>query len=508
MQVDTNMQSLLQQVLHSVATGTHPQAYVPTVLQSAGNLVGASSACFLLFDEPELYITVGDDVGYAQQVATFKLLADALPSGIHVNPRLPNGDSPPVAKSNYIIAPLYLPDSDAARGAVYLASSGRIQLSEVERAALESLVDISVIIAAHVESHAQRERAEQLARSILHSITDPLLVIDKDKRVLLLNPAAESVFALSAREAVGRTLSEVVRSDELMRLIDSSNEDMAEWVLEDEKTFVPRIEPVRDQHSDIEGWVLALRDITHFKRLNRNQNEFTRIVSHDLRSPLTSMQGFANMLELGLVGELNEKQAHFIDKILSGITQMTALVDNIQDAGRYDPETGFYDLSRSHCDLKEIVNRIVDNHLVPAEKQELKLSWFVDDNVPVINADMHMLERAITNLIDNAIKYTPNGGSVDVRVEKRDEQVVISVSDSGYGISPENQKHLFERHVRIPRQEHKKIKGSGLGLFIVRSVAQRHGGDAWVRSVEGEGSTFYMSIPLAGANLVGAEASQ
>jgi PAS domain S-box-containing protein len=346
---------------------------------------------------------------------------------------------------------------------------------------------------------------DHLTLSILSSIPDPLVVIDQNRCVMLLNPAAEQVFNIPADAARGMSIQDVIQSDELLSLIDNKNGSNAEWTTDDNKTFVPRAEPIRDPNGNTEGWVIALRDITHYKKLNRNQSEFTRIVSHDLRSPLTSMQGFANMLELGLVGELNEKQAHFVDKILSGITQMTALVDNIQDAGRYDPETGFYDLSRSHCDFKEIVNRIVENHLVPAEKQELRLTWHVDDNVPIINADMHMLERALINLIDNAIKYTPNGGTISINVEERDDNIIVGVTDTGYGISPENQKHLFERHVRISRQEHKKVKGSGLGLFIVRSVAQRHGGDAWVESVEGQGSTFYFSIPLAGANLVGAE---
>lgn len=346
---------------------------------------------------------------------------------------------------------------------------------------------------------------DQLTLSILSSIPDPLIVIDQNHCVLLLNPAAERVFNVPADIARGHSVQQIVQSDELMMLVENKNKNNAEWTTADNKTFVPRTEAIRGQDGQTEGWVIALRDITHYKKLNRNLSEFTRIVSHDLRSPLTSMQGFANMLELGLVGELNEKQAHFVEKILSGITQMTALVDNIQDAGRYDPETGFYDLSRSHCDFKEIVNRIVENHLVPAEKQELRLEWHVDDSVPIINADMHMLERGLINLIDNAIKYTPNGGKITVTVTENDDHIIVGVSDTGYGISPENQKHLFERHVRIARQEHKKVKGSGLGLFIVRSVAQRHGGDAWVESVEGQGSTFYFSIPLAGANLIGAE---
>ncbi len=238
------------------------------------------------------------------------------------------------------------------------------------------------------------------------------------------------------------------------------------------------------------------------EKLGRNQREFLRIVSHDLRSPLTSMRGFADMLESQMAGELTERQAYFVGKILAGISQMTSLVDNIQDAGRYDPETGFYEIERSQCDLIDIVQRIVANHLVPAEKQELTVTVNASDDVPIISADANMLERAITNLVDNAIKYTPNGGKIEVGVKRHGNDVLVYVQDNGFGIRPEDQRRLFERHTRIRRQEHNRVKGSGLGLFIVRSVAQRHGGNAWVESEVGKGSTFYISIPLEGDNLV------
>ena len=239
---------------------------------------------------------------------------------------------------------------------------------------------------------------------------------------------------------------------------------------------------------------------TEYKKLIRSQNEFVRIVSHDLRSPLTSMRGFADML--GMVGDLNERQEQFVEKVLSGVAQITALVDNIQDAGRFDPETGFYEMTRSQCDLRDMINTIVSSYLIPAEKQDLKIDVAVSDDVPIINADSNMLVRAITNLVDNAIKYTPNGRKVDVIGYVRDGNVVIGVRDSGLGISPDDQKQLFQRGVRVPRQEHKQVKGSGLGLFIVKSVALRHGGDAWVESEIGVGSVFSFSIPLKGANLV------
>jgi signal transduction histidine kinase len=244
------------------------------------------------------------------------------------------------------------------------------------------------------------------------------------------------------------------------------------------------------------------------EKLTRNQNEFVRIVSHDLRSPLTSIQGFASMLESKMMGELNEKQLYYIGKILAGVTQMTSLVENIQDAGRYDPETGFYEMERAPIDLTEIAKRVVKNHLLPAEKSELTLMVNVADDVPIISADSNMLERSLINLVDNAIKYTPNGGKIEVGVRREDDVIVMSVKDNGLGISKENLRQIFQRHFRIRRPEHKLVKGSGLGLFIVRSVALRHGGDAFVESVEGEGTTFGIIIPLDGDNLLTGQSSE
>lgn len=343
----------------------------------------------------------------------------------------------------------------------------------------------------------------QFLLSLLQTIADPLLILDPAKRVVSLNSAAEQLFPQTDGPLVGKAFNKVTDSAGLQAFV-HEQAPLEEWSPDESTAYIPRIQPIMNSDQQVAGYMLVLRDITRFKQLNRNQSEFMRIVSHDLRSPLTSMQGFASMLEQGLVGELNEKQSQFVEKILSGISQITALVDNIQDAGRFDIETGFYEMQRSYCDLGEVVQRIVSSHLVPAEKQELSITVHVDPDVPIINADSNMLERAITNLVDNAIKYTPNGGKIEVAVRVQGPAVILSVKDTGLGISPENQKQLFQRHVRISRQEFKKIKGSGLGLFIVRSVAQRHGGDAWVESVEGQGTTFFFSIPLSGKNLIGA----
>ena len=249
---------------------------------------------------------------------------------------------------------------------------------------------------------------------------------------------------------------------------------------------------------------------TRDAKLTRNQYEFVRIVSHDLRTPLTVIKGQASIMSgvftMGFDEEsIKERVLLAAEKIVSGVSQMTSLVENIQDAGRYDPETGFYELQRSPTDLIATVRNITRNHIMPAEKEAITLSMNASDDIPIVNVDPNMIERSIINLVDNAIKYTPDDGTVEVGIRKENNHIVITVSDDGYGISEENMKNLFQRHTRIRRREHNRVKGSGLGLFIVRSVARHHGGDAFVESVLDEGSTFGIRIPLAGDNLLGAK---
>jgi signal transduction histidine kinase len=327
--------------------------------------------------------------------------------------------------------------------------------------------------------------------AILDSVKAPIILLDHDRQIIGLNQQAKLLFKLNAAAIEGKSLADLPNGEELIQLFDSTN-TLHEWAIED-NVYAPVME------SALHGWTILLNDVSHYKRLNHNQSESMRYLLHDLRSPLTAIQGFASMMNA--VGETNEKQDHFVTKILSGVTQMTALVENVQDAGRYDPDSGSYQLMRIPTDLSQIVHKIFENHLVPAEKT-LTVSLSVADNLPIINADETMLQRAINNLVDNAIKYTPDGGSIHVSVTRPENKIIVAIEDTGLGISPQNQAQLFERHSRIHRPEFKKIKGTGLGLFIVRSVAKRHGGDAWVTSEEGHGSTFYISIPLEGANLL------
>lgn len=345
---------------------------------------------------------------------------------------------------------------------------------------------------------------EAVLAALLGTSPDPVIILDRDQRVRLLNAPAEALLAIEAKAALGQPARDVLRDDALRDLLQLTTREAgslpAQVAGTDGRIYAPRVAPVASEEGALEGWALVLRDITVFEQLNRNMAEFLSTVSHDMRSPLTFIKGYLDML--GLIGPLNERQEAFIEKITGGVMQMADMIEKILDAGRLDPHTGRYELSREPADIAELARRATQALMEPARKKGLSLSTAIADDLPILNVDSARLASAFSNLIENAVKYTPEGGTVDVSLDIEQDSLVFRVRDNGYGIPAEEQARLFQRNVRLHRQEWKHVKGSGLGLFIVKNVAQRHGGDAWVESVEGQGSTFALTIPLDGPNLL------
>jgi len=336
--------------------------------------------------------------------------------------------------------------------------------------------------------------AAQTLEALLRATPYPVLLLNADQQLIAWNVVAHDLFHLN--DADPPHLTDLAGGDLLVEWL-KDDHGLAEWTPAENVRFRPYVEPIGAVEA-LQGWVIFLRDVSETHRLVRSQAEYIRLISHDLRTPLTSVLGFASVLQQTLAGDDNPQRRNALNKITSGLRVLTGLLENIQDAGRFDPETGFYEMNRTPCDPGEIVQRIVKQYPMPADKPDLHVHVTVGENVPVFSADTNMLERAVSNLFDNAVKYTPNGQDINVEVQRVNDEVIIAVCDSGLGISPEDQQRLFQRHSRIVRQETKKVKGTGLGLFIVRSVAFRHGGRAWVESEPGQGSCFYMSLPISG----------
>jgi signal transduction histidine kinase len=203
------------------------------------------------------------------------------------------------------------------------------------------------------------------------------------------------------------------------------------------------------------------------------------------------MRGYTTMLPM--VGELCDKQRDYVEKILQGVGQMSGLIDDLLDLGRIEAGVG---LERKPCHLGAILVEAVDGMRARATAKGLTLRLDPAERIAVVQGDAALLRQVFSNLVDNAIKYTPSGGVVTIGLGMRDGQAVIRVADTGIGIAPDDQVRLFEKFYRIKRRDTADIPGTGLGLTIVKSIVERHGGKVWVESELNRGSTFYVGLPL------------
>jgi signal transduction histidine kinase len=195
-----------------------------------------------------------------------------------------------------------------------------------------------------------------------------------------------------------------------------------------------------------------------------------------------------------MVGNLNAQQEGYIQKIVIGVESMSRLVNNLLDLGRIEAKVG---LRLEMLAAQDVIENVVEALRMQAAQKQIQVEVSLpEDGLPLIEADQALLTQAVHNLVENAIKYTPPEGKVQISVFLRDEQVVFEVQDTGIGISPIDQPRLFEKFYRSANREAKRQRGTGLGLAIVKSIAERHGGTVGVQSQLGQGSTFFISIPI------------
>jgi PAS domain S-box-containing protein len=360
---------------------------------------------------------------------------------------------------------------------------------------LSTLAGQTAVLVENARLFQAAEGGRRRLAAILSSTTDAVLVTDRDDRVLLANPAAERAFSFEASMVVGRKIDETEVAPGLAQVfvepLSPSEALTAEVPLPDGRTLYASVSTILSANGERIGRVAMMRDITRFKELDELKTEFVATVSHDLRSPLTFMRGYTTMLPM--VDDLSDKQQDYIEKILQGIGQMSNLIDDLLDLGRIEAGVG---LERKPCHLGAILIEAVDSMRVRATTKGLALRLEPAEKMAVVSGDATSLRQVVTNLVDNAIKYTPNGGTVTVGLSVLDRQAIIRVSDTGIGIAPDDQVRLFEKFYRIKRRDTMNIPGTGLGLAIVKSIIERHNGRVWVESELDKGSTFYVSLPL------------
>jgi signal transduction histidine kinase len=374
---------------------------------------------------------------------------------------------------------------------VLLAFSPRPHISEDERATLLALADQAglAIDNARLFAETMSERAKLSA--VITGTEDAIMVTDEKDHILLLNPAARRAFKIVEESWVGQPLAEVVENQALhdlfTRLSVQSTAQSAEIPV-DRRTFYANLAPIPGV-----GKVLAMQDITYLKELDEMKSDFVATVSHDLRSPLSIIEGYMDLLKD--VGPLNAQQSQFVKRIKEATANMTHLITDLLDLGKI--EAGL-EMGMMPCDLEETIDLVVTSLQGWAERKGIELRVELSENVPKVQGNSTRLRQVLANLVENALKYTPSGGTVTIQVVAENGSTTVCVKDTGIGISPDHLPHVFEKFYRVETKETNDVTGTGLGLAIARSIIEVHGGRIWAESQPGAGSTFSFTLPQEG----------
>lgn len=404
-----------------------------------------------------------------------------------------------------VALPVRTKDRTAAVMWIGYSEARRFDASEIDL--LSTLASQTAVLVENARLFQAAEGGRRRLAAILTSTADAILVTDRDDRILLVNPAAERAFGISAAIVAGQKVSQADIVPTLKMIFEKPVPESGvladELPLPDGRTLYANVSTILSASGERIGRVALMRDITHFKELDEMKSEFVATVSHDLRAPLTFMRGYTTMLPM--VGDLSEKQREYVEKILHGVGQMSELIDDLLNLGRIEAGVG---LERQPCHLGTILVEAVDGMRARAAAKGLTLQLEPTEGGAMIAGDAALLRQAITNLVDNAVKYTPSGGTVTVGLEVHQDQCVIRVTDTGIGIAQDEQVRLFEKFYRIKRRDTVDIPGTGLGLAIVKSIVERHGGKVWVESELNVGSTFYAVLPLGETDDIESQAAR
>ncbi len=333
--------------------------------------------------------------------------------------------------------------------------------------------------------------------AILRSMAEAVALIDAGERIVFYNDALRSAFGLTAGDFQGRPFSDVMRHPEVAAAVRAalSGQDRRIEVtvaLAQRQTFELTAIPV--YHAGTIAALLVLHDITELRRLERIRRDFVANVSHEFRTPLTAIQGFAETL---LSGALEDEQnsRRFLQIIRDHAARLARLTEDLLRLAQID--AGRLEIEEQPVAIADVVETCVETSRLRLEQQRLKLSVDVPESLPPVTGDPRHLRDVLQNLLDNAIQYTEPGGEIRINAVSRNDEVWLAVADTGIGIPEADQQRIFERFYRVDQARSRAAGGTGLGLAIARHLVELHGGRIDVESQLGRGSTFRVRLPAA-----------
>ncbi|MFH1074360.1 MAG: ATP-binding protein [Candidatus Firestonebacteria bacterium] len=335
-------------------------------------------------------------------------------------------------------------------------------------------------------------------KAMLDSLIEGVVVLDISGRITLVNRAFEEMFEIREDQAAGHALIEAVRNPELDSFLKDALETQRTREIELEMiTPVERIFKIRaaffgKEEEGKTGLLAVFYDVTEIRKLERAKTEFVANVSHELRTPLASIKGFTETL---LEGALDDKKNNrkFLGIIQENVNRLDRLIGDILELSKMEPVQ--LKPVKEFLNIKEVIEKTVEILRPAWKKKNIKVEVRIPVNFPQACANKDMLEQVFINLMDNALKFNKEGGSLIVEAEETPGAIKVSVKDTGLGIPEQDQFRIFERFYRVDKGRSRELGGTGLGLSIVKHIIELHGGTVDVESKINEGSIFYFNLP-------------
>jgi PAS domain S-box-containing protein len=492
-----------------LATELDPAAVLDEVVQQAPALLGAEACAVRTFEEDELVVSAASGKGADEAVGT-RWSATALLSGDVFQSRSPlavedaSADErllsvdPILAAgySGYLGVPLSGPEGTLAGVlAVYARRPRTWRPEEIE--ALQALAANTSAALANAELYSRVSLEKERSVAILANIADGIVAVDRDGEVVLWNAAAEEITGVPQEEAVGRTTVQVLRRElEAGEDETRSGPRLVSIVRGGEEVWLSLSEAVmRDPLGAVAGRIFAFRDISADRMVEQVKSDFVAAVSHELRTPLTSIYGFAETLLRQDIPFGEEERRTFIGYIASESERLAEIVDQLLNVARLDAGDLQVDLGRIDVGsvVSEVVGTVEESGVMNGHHFKIELP----DEPLAAEADPDKVRQVFSILVENALRYSPQGGTVTVGARRNADRVEVRVVDEGMGIPSAERERIFRKFYRAESAARDGAAGTGLGLFIAKELVTAMGGRIWVDSTEGEGSSFAFELPAA-----------
>ena len=364
--------------------------------------------------------------------------------------------------------------------------------------ALDSLAGSLNQTAAQLERTIRTLTEERnLSSAILGSMVEGVAVVNASERLLFANTGFAEILGLDVPPQSGSALVEIVRQTELLEAVrdvlkgDPRVESEIVTGTLRQHFFAVTVASVRA--AETSGAVIVLHDITELRKLERVRRDFVANVSHEFKTPLTAIQGFAETLLAGAIDD-PQNRMRFLEIILDHSRRLARLTDDLLKLSKMDADR--LELEIRRLSVSQFVEGCIETTQKPAADKDLRISVNLQSFVPDIAADRRRLAEVLQNLLDNAMQYTPSGGQIMVSASADDSEVTFTVSDTGIGIPRADQPRIFERFYRVDVARSREVGGTGLGLSIAKHLVEAHGGRIWVESQVGQGSQFHFTVPI------------